>query len=157
MGCSYNWTTAFCQKEFQKAALMQDRQLGPFSVSRLHFMYNIGLVLARTRLIFAVARRHGQNPEVDLYHLTAFQAGTAWQREHLGRVVSVDSFTLPVLCATGIVAVSFLISLLFPVYSYLSLCSLSSVLPNSPLQPPAGGGCSGWHMHSTGALENDIP
>lgn len=82
-------------------------------MSKLHFMYNIVLVLARTRLLFAVARReHGQDPEVELYHLSpllgAFQVGTAWQREQLGRVVSVDSFTFPVLSATGIVAVTVL-------------------------------------------------
>lgn len=51
----------------------------------------------------------GQHPEVDLYHLTPllglFHVGTVWQREHLGRVVSVDSFTFPVPSATGIVAV----------------------------------------------------
>lgn len=60
--------------------MMQGRQLVPFSVSKLHFTYNIALVLARTRLTSAVARRHGQHPEVDLYHLTpllgAFQVGT---------------------------------------------------------------------------------
>lgn len=124
MGCSYNWTTAFYQKEFQKAAIMQDRELGPFSVSRLHFMYNIGLVLARTRLIFAVARRHGQNPEVDLYHLTPFQVGTAWPREHLGWVVSVDLFTLPVLCATGIDAVTVFLSHCCFRYILTSACAL---------------------------------
>lgn len=101
MGCFYNWTTAFCQKEFQKAVIMQDRQLVPFSVSKLHFMYNTILLQARTGLIFAVARsRHGQDLEVD--HTIAgvlpgpFQVGTVWQREQLGRVVSVDSFTFPV-------------------------------------------------------------
>lgn len=152
MGCFYKWTTAFCQKEFQKAVIMQDRQIVPFSVSKLHFMYDIGLVLARTRLILAVARRHGQDPKVGLYHLTPFQVGTAWQREQLGRVVSVDSFTFPALCHLYCCCYCFLISLLFPVYSYLSLCSLPSVLPTSPLQPPAGGRGSGWHMDTTRAL-----
>lgn len=123
MGCFYKWTTAFCQKEFPKAVIMQDRQLVPFSVSKLHFMY-IGLVLARTRLIFAVARRHGQDPEVDLYHLTPFQVGTAWQREQLGHVVSVDSFTFSVLCATGIVAVTVFLSHCYFQYILTSACAL---------------------------------
>lgn len=79
--------------------------------------------------------------------------GTAWQREQMGCVASVDSFTFPVLSATAIVAVNcFLISLLSPVNSYLNLCSLPSVPLNSPLQPLAGGGGSEWHMDSTGAL-----
>lgn len=128
MGCFYKWTTAFCQKDFQKAVIMQDRQLVPFSVSKLHFIYNIVLVLARTRLVSAVARRHGQDPEVDLYHLTpllgALQVGTAWQREQLGRDVSVDSFTFPILCATAIVAVTVFLSHCCFQYILTSTCAL---------------------------------
>lgn len=91
-------------------------------------MYNIVLVLARTRLLFAVARReHGQDPEVELYHLPpllgAFQVGTVWQREQLGRVVSVDSFTFPVLSAT---------ELLLLLFSYLMAVS-SKFLPQPVL------------------------
>lgn len=55
---------------------------------------------------FAVARRkHGQDPEADLYQLTPlllgpFQVGTAWQREQVGLL------TFPAPSATGIVAVT---------------------------------------------------
>lgn len=111
MGCFYKWTTAFCQKELQKAVIMQERKLSSFSVSKLHFMY-IVLVLARTGLLIAVARRkHGQDPEVDVYQLTAlpgaFQVPSRWAQHGRGStwVASVDSFIFPVLSATGIVAV----------------------------------------------------
>lgn len=147
-------------KGISKAAIMQDRQLGPFSVSRLHFMYNIGLGLARTRLIFAVARRHGQNPEVDLYHLTPFQVGTVWQREHLGPVVSMDSLTLPVLCATGIVAVTVFLSHCCFQYILTSACALYLLCFPILLSSHQQGGeelVGGTCIHSTGALENDIP
>lgn len=156
MECFYKSTTAFCQKEFQKAVLMQERQLVPFSVSSLHFLY-IVLVQARTGFIFAVARRkHGQDPEVDLYHPTPLlgvcQVCSRWAQHGRGSSWVVLFLWTHSLCHWYCCCNCFLIPLLFPANSYLSLCSLPSVPPNSPLQPPARRGGSEWHMDSTGAL-----
>lgn len=98
----------FCQKEFQKAVIMQERQVVLLSVSKWHFMYNIVLVPARTGFILAVAGRvHGQRLiNTTLTPPGSFQVGTAWQREQLGSLASGDSvFTFPVLSAIGIVTV----------------------------------------------------
>lgn len=130
---------------------MQDRQLVPFSVSKLHFLYNIVLVQARTRLIFAVAGSRVASTQRLICTTSHHCRGSStWAQCGRGStwVVLFLWTPSPFLYPLPLV----LLLLLFPANTYLNLCSLFPVPPSSLLQPPAGGGSSEWHMDSAGAL-----